>query len=329
MIKLLKKDRIPFLKILLFGVWPSFLKVLFYRLNGYNIGKNVSIGCFSIILAKKIIIEDNVKIAPFTIIRGENVRLNRHSSIGSFCFIDTPKIVVGSDTRIRESVTAGGNKSLKSELKIGTKCLILQNSVLNTTDSINIGNNTAIGGGSKLFTHSSWLSILDGYPVDQGPISIGNNVWLPYDTTVLSNVSIGNDVIIIPKTVVNMNIPDKSIAGGYPIKIKSNFYKRELKEKQKDNVFKLMIQDLGNIIESEGFEKTNSENLLVLKKKKLVYLLTSDLSKLVSSSSQYTQYKSVFILFSDNKTDMSLQLNKKSSLVYLLNNIPMVINPNH
>ena len=120
----------------------------------------------------------------------------------------------------------GGYKSINSSLIIGDYCLILQDVILNTTDKIKIGNNSAIGGNSKLFTHSSWLSLLNGYPVIQGRIKIGSNVWIPYDTTILPNVAIGQDVIIMPRSVINRDIPSSSIVGGSPLKIRKNYYRK-------------------------------------------------------------------------------------------------------
>lgn len=328
MISLLKKDRIPYLKMLLLGIWPSFIKILFYRLLGFKVGRNVKIGYFSILLSRNIVIEDNVHIAPFSLIRAKSIWIEKYCSIGSFCFIDTPSLKIGSYTRIRESVKVGGNKSIKSELIVGSKCLILQNTVLNTTDSIVLGNDTAIGGGSKLFTHSSWLSILDGYPVMQGPIIIGSNVWLPYDTTVLSNVSIGDNVIITPRTVINISIPKDSIAGGYPLIVKPNFYKRTLKDPQKIKILTLMMKDLGEFISYEGFDVVENEISIILKKMNTQYILSIDYDVIANSVSKYFHLKTIFILFSDNKYEITFPLGKRSSLVYLLNNIPVVINKN-
>ena len=46
---LIQKPRIPVKHVLLYGFLPSFLKVLVYRLKGYEIGKKVSFGFGAVI----------------------------------------------------------------------------------------------------------------------------------------------------------------------------------------------------------------------------------------------------------------------------------------
>ena len=50
-------------------------------------------------------------------------------------------------------------------------------------------------------------------------IRIGNDVWLGANVTVLPGVSIGNNVVIGAGAVVNMDIPDNSLAIGVPARV--------------------------------------------------------------------------------------------------------------
>jgi len=59
---LLEKPRIPFRTILLYGLWPQFIKILIYRLKGYRIGKGVSIGFGSVISAERVEVGDHTSI---------------------------------------------------------------------------------------------------------------------------------------------------------------------------------------------------------------------------------------------------------------------------
>lgn len=322
--RLLVKPRIPFKAMILGGFFPSSIKKFILRMGGAKIGNNVKIGIGSIIISQNILIEDDVKISPFTFIIAEKLNIGSKVIIGSFSYFDLVNLKIDAGSRIRESVHVGGNRSQNSILAVGSKCLILQNVVLNTTDAIKIGNNTAIGGGSKLFTHSSWLSILEGYPVVQGPINIGNNVWIPYDTTILANVSIGDDTIITPRTVINKNIPSKSIAGGYPLLIRKNFYKRELSGDSKLKIFKSIINDLRELILFDGFkiDYEDETSIILSNHGEKIFLTLSIPFNLLKNLKRATG-----LVLGDFEIDIN-KVDKHISIVYLKDKKPQMIHPN-
>lgn len=45
---------------------------------------------------------------------------------------------------------------------------------------------------------------------------IGNNVYLGINSTIVGNISIGNDVLIAPNTFINFDVPDQSVVLGNP-----------------------------------------------------------------------------------------------------------------
>ena len=46
--------------------------------------------------------------------------------------------------------------------------------------------------------------------------TIGNNVWIGVNTTIVGKVSIGDDVLIAPNAFVNCDIPSHSVVFGNP-----------------------------------------------------------------------------------------------------------------
>lgn len=56
--------------------------------------------------------------------------------------------------------------------------------------------------------------------VRKGPPTIGNEVWIGVNATIVGKISIGNDVLIAPNTYVNCDIPSHSIVFGNPCIIK-------------------------------------------------------------------------------------------------------------
>ena len=75
---------------LLLAIMPSWLKTRVYKLFGAKIGKNVSIGFGSFVLAnsfKQISIGDYSKIRQFTLIACSNVSIGSYSEIAMFVWI--------------------------------------------------------------------------------------------------------------------------------------------------------------------------------------------------------------------------------------------------
>ncbi|WP_438730233.1 CatB-related O-acetyltransferase [Enterococcus sp. AZ128] len=59
---------------------------------------------------------------------------------------------------------------------------------------------------------------------NKGDIVIGNDVWIGYEATILSGVTIGDGAIIGAKSVVTKDVPAYSVVGGIPAKeIKPRF----------------------------------------------------------------------------------------------------------
>lgn len=50
------------------------------------------------------------------------------------------------------------------------------------------------------------------------PISVGNDVWIGGNATIIGGVHIGNNVIVAAGAVVNRDVPDNTIVGGVPAK---------------------------------------------------------------------------------------------------------------
>ncbi|MBK8274347.1 MAG: hypothetical protein IPK92_00555 [Nitrospira sp.] len=173
---LTEKPRIPIRDILLFGLWPSFIKKWLYRLHGYRIGKHVSIGLGSVICGDQVSIGEHTSIGFLTVIRGKDIAIGAHVQIGSTTFLDTPYLQIGEGSKINEQVFVGGLQFPDSRFVLGRNCQIMQMSFINPARSIVVGDDSGIGGHCLIFGHNSFLSAFEGYGVDFEPIEIGHSV---------------------------------------------------------------------------------------------------------------------------------------------------------
>lgn len=271
---LLKEKRIPIKEILFVGLLPSFIKKLFYRIKGYKIEKGVKIGFGSIIIGRNIHIKKNASIGYFSIIKSTNLKLGQFTIIGSFCYIDTEKMEIGDDSKIREQVYVGGMKTSDSYLKVGSRCTIMQGTYINPTKQITIGDDTGIGGRCLLFTHGSWLSVLDGYTASFSPIIIGNNVWIPWNVTILPNSNIGDHVIIGSNSLVNTKIPSKTVAIGNPAKVIIKNFPDKISDNEQVQQIELILNDFVSFLQFKGFDtikvKENDLTLIKVKRKQIM-----------------------------------------------------------
>jgi acetyltransferase-like isoleucine patch superfamily enzyme len=206
------------------GFLPSFLKKFVNRAKGYKIANDVSLSFGCVIIGKDVEIGKKTSVGFFTIIRARKIKIARYVKIGSMSAIDTENIFIDDDARINEQVYIGGTKTPQSSLTMGKRTIIMQASYINPTMPITIGDDSGIGGHCLLFTHGSWNSVLQGYPVKFAPINIGKKVWLPWRVFIMPGVTIGDGVVVGADSMINKDVPANCLVAGSPAKIiKENF----------------------------------------------------------------------------------------------------------
>ena len=246
----------PIGKMATIGLLPSSLKIAYYRRRGAQIGEGVSIGPLSILDCDEIVIGDHVEIGMACMIRAKEFRLGKYSKLGMLVIIDTYRVVIGEEVTIQEQVYIGGLKTDKSIIEIGDLSMIFAQSVLNPTHPIKIGKRVGIGGSNFLFTHGTWQPILDGFPVAFGPITIEDGVWFPWRVFVLPNVHIGKEATLGAGSVVNRNIPARSLAAGVPAKVlrADGEHIKKYSDKEKRNILKDMLVELVGYLRIEDWK---------------------------------------------------------------------------
>ena len=253
---LLPKERLPIRSILLIGFLPNFLKKFIYRLKGYKIGRKVSLGLGSVIIGKDVQIGDYTSIGFLTTIRGTQIKIGSHVMIGATTILDTPNLEIGDGSRINEQVFVGGLQFPDSKLVVGKNCQIMQMSFINPARSIHIGDDTGIGGHSLIFGHSSWLSQLEGYPVEFQPIEIGKSVSLAWRVFVLPGAKIGDGAVIGADSLVNRTIPPRCLAAGFPARVVSKYpeFPQEISGEKKKEILQNIVKEMAEFFIKSGLD---------------------------------------------------------------------------
>jgi acetyltransferase-like isoleucine patch superfamily enzyme len=255
---LIEQPRVPIREVLLFGLWPGFIKVMLYRLMGFRIGKGVSIGFGSVICAERVEIGDHTSIGFLTILRGKEIRLGPHVQIGSTTFLDTPYIDIGEGSKINEQVFVGGLQFPDSRFVLGRNCQVMQMSFINPARSVIVGDDTGIGGHCLIFGHTSWLSHFEGYPVDFSPIEIGNSVSLAWRAFVLPGTKVGDGAVVGANSVAHGTIPPRCLAVGFPARVISKYpdFPKDLSDREKVEIFRKIVGELIHFFVLSGLRCT-------------------------------------------------------------------------
>ena len=197
-------------------------------------GKNVNIKC------------DSIKLGEFCII-GDNVTIECNSFEADSWLFMHHGVEVGR----------GGCNSPNSNVKIGKGVGIFENTVLNPSEPIEIGDNCGIGADVMIWTHGAWLDITQGFPSDFGPVKIGKNVWLPARSIVLPNVTVGDNVVIGINSIVNKNLPSGCLAAGTPCKIiKRDMYPKKYSEEKISSMIEEILSDWMKLLDSKGVTRS-------------------------------------------------------------------------
>ena len=92
------------------------------------------------------------------------------------------------------------------------------NNYIQANNGIHFGSNIELGPGVSIISSNHKSDNLREHTKGK-PITIGNNVWIGANCTILPEVTVGNNVIIGANSLVTNDIPDNSIAVGNPCKV--------------------------------------------------------------------------------------------------------------
>lgn len=102
-------------------------------------------------------------------------------------------------------------EAVNGEITLGKMVFINRNATIVSMSSISIGDNSTIGPNFVAYDHDHDYKSGSLSNYISKPISIGSNVWIGANCTVLKGVSIGDNCIVAAGTVVYQDIPNNSV----------------------------------------------------------------------------------------------------------------------
>lgn len=153
----------------------------------------------------------------------KNIVKNPNIIVGDYTYYDDFENIENFEKNVKYLFDFVGDK-----LIIGKFCMIasdvkfIMNGANHLTDSLSTYPFSIFGNG--------WEKAMEGKTFPQkGNITIGNDVWIGYNATIMAGVTIGDGAIIATNATVVKDVEPYSIVGGNPAKeIKKRFSKKTI-----------------------------------------------------------------------------------------------------
>lgn len=121
----------------------------------------------------------------------------------------------------------GNSFALRSlGVKVGEGSRIYTRSFSGEPWLVSIGDRVTVAPGVDFITHDASSCLLQdekGRRYRYARITVGNDVFIGANTTILPGVRIGNRVVVAAGSVVNRSIPDNCVVGGVPARFLRTF----------------------------------------------------------------------------------------------------------
>lgn len=272
------------IKVLLgiFSHLPSGVKICIYRLLGAKIKKDVELGFGSFILQtgydfKKIEIGNNVKI-------GDGVR------------ILAQRISLGEGSQIRDNTRIWG----QSGFVMGKAAYIDQGCFFDLRNDIILGDFAGVGGGSWLYTHGVFHSVLDGTPYRFGPIHIGEKTWVAANVFIMPGITIGRDALVESRSFVTRDVLADTVVSGHPaVEItKTSKITRTLSRGDKQWIVRNVLRDFVRVYRDVTIlTKDNPDEMEIRYKARLIRYLIQNNNKNCTDIFEGSYRKPLIIAF--------------------------------
>ena len=139
-------------------------------------------------------------------------------------------MLIGDRVKIAKRCSIYG--SPEYQLTLGSDTYIGMNCILNGYKAkLIIGKNVSIAQNVNIMVDSgpnASLAMQKVFPIQIGPVVIGDNCWIGASVIIMPNVSIGEFCVIAANSFVNRSFPPYSVVGGTPAKLLRTLAENEI-----------------------------------------------------------------------------------------------------
>lgn len=139
-------------------------------------------------------------------------------------------IMIANGVKIAKRVSAFGSREYP--LIIGDHSYIGMNTILNGYSAqLTVGHHVSFAQNVNVMVDSgpNASEILQKiFPLEHGPVTIGNHCWIGASAIVMPNVILGDFCIVAANSFVNNSFPNYSIVGGTPARLIRRLRKEEI-----------------------------------------------------------------------------------------------------
>lgn len=154
---------------------------------------------------------------PGRILLGDNVVLDE------YCCLDARNatrqgLILGNNVVVNRMVALRGDIRIGDGVNIGSSCHVNSRSGVFIEDGVSIAAGCFINAGTYDLREMS-KPVSERVSMSAGPIRVGRNAWLATSVTLLDAVEVGEGTVVAAGSVVNHNIPARSVAQGNPARV--------------------------------------------------------------------------------------------------------------
>ena len=119
-------------------------------------------------------------------------------------------------------------------ISIGRRVSINDNVYLDGYGGIEFGDDSGVAVGSVLISEDHEISnpdiLIKEQPKTPGKITVGKNVWIASNCTILKGVTIGEGSVVAAGSVLTRSVPPFTLVGGNPARVIRSIKKKEKSE---------------------------------------------------------------------------------------------------
>lgn len=148
----------------------------------------------------------------------KNAEIGKNVKFGDIHYFEinshAKEVIIGDNVKFYSQVNLTVGKS--ASLRIGANTTINKYTSIVALDGVQIGENCLVGENVKIYDNNHKIDIVEGIQVPNhkefsvGKVTIGNNVWLTSNVTILKGVTIGDNSVIGAGCVIFKDVPANS-----------------------------------------------------------------------------------------------------------------------